>query len=63
MSSGPHTPEEDAFCRVVRVSVGRGQIDAIATAEGRKDEAYKTRFDGWPLPRLWDYHQAAKKRS
>ncbi len=35
MSRGPDTSDEDAFCRVVRVSVGRGQIEAIAGAGGR----------------------------
>lgn len=35
MSSYAGTPEaDDAFCRVVRVSVGRGQIDAIARVGG-----------------------------
>jgi len=35
VSDGPTAPEEDAFCRVVRVSVGRGQIEAMAAANGR----------------------------
>lgn len=35
MSDEPRTPADDAFCRVVRVSVGRRQIEAIAAAGGR----------------------------
>lgn len=35
MSEESHTPADDAFCRVVRVSVGRRQIEAIASAGGR----------------------------
>jgi hypothetical protein len=30
-----HAPADDAFCRVVRVSVGLRQIEAIASAGGR----------------------------
>jgi hypothetical protein len=32
--SGAHPSPEDAFCRVVRVSVGRGQVEALAGAAG-----------------------------
>lgn len=35
MSDHSEPPVDDAFCRVVRVSVGRRQIDAIAGAGGR----------------------------
>lgn len=36
MSDDARTPDpDDAFCRVVRVSVGRGQVDALAGASGR----------------------------
>ena len=35
MSHDADTPADDAFCRVVRVSVGRRQIEAIASAGGR----------------------------
>jgi hypothetical protein len=28
-----------------------------------KDDGYKTRLSGYPLPRLLDLHQAAEKRS
>jgi hypothetical protein len=33
--NGAHPSSEDAFCRVVRVSVGRPQIEALAGAAGR----------------------------
>lgn len=36
MSGDPDTPLDDVFCRVVRVSVGQGQIDAIAGAGNRR---------------------------
>ena len=35
MSDESRTPADDAFCRVVRVSVGRRQIEAMASAGGR----------------------------
>ncbi len=35
MSDEHRTPADDAFCRIVCVSVGRRQIDAIAEAAGR----------------------------
>ena len=39
-------------------------IAAICTLEKRsKDEGYKTRLGGYPLPRLIDLHDAAKKSS
>lgn len=39
-------------------------VDAIAKAENReKDADYRTRFDAWPTPRLWDYYRSAKKRA
>lgn len=34
MSDGAQPAGEDAFCRIVRVSVGRRQIDALAEAAG-----------------------------
>ena len=38
-------------------------IDAIAEMEKRaKDEGYKTRLGGYPVPRLWDMYQSASKR-
>ncbi len=38
-------------------------IDAIAEVEKRaKDEGYKTRLGGYPVPRLWDMYQSASKR-
>jgi hypothetical protein len=37
-------------------------IDAILKVEGRdKDADYRTRFEGWSTPRLWDYYGAKKK--
>ena len=39
-------------------------IDAILTLEKRaKDAGYKTRLEGYPLPRLVDIHRAAGRRS
>ena len=38
-------------------------IDAICEAESRKDEGYRDRLRRWPTPRLWDWYQAAKRRS
>jgi hypothetical protein len=39
-------------------------IDAIATLEKRtKDEGYKSRIGAYPVPRLWDLHQAIEKRA
>ncbi len=36
-------------------------IDAILKAENReKDAGYRTRFERWPTPRLWDLYQARK---
>ncbi len=38
-------------------------IDAIAEIEKRaKDEGYKARLGGFPVPRLWDMYQSASKR-
>lgn len=36
MSEGAHPTSDDAFCRIVRVSVGRRQVDAIAAAGGSR---------------------------
>ena len=39
-------------------------VAAICTLENRsKDEGYKTRLGGYPLPRLIDLHNVAEKRS
>lgn len=39
-------------------------IDAIAEIEKRaKDEGYKTRLAGFPVPRLWDLYQSVTKRA
>jgi hypothetical protein len=39
-------------------------IDAILTLEKRtKDAGFKTRLEGYPLPRLLDLHAAAERRS
>jgi hypothetical protein len=39
-------------------------IDAILTLEKRaKDAGYKTRLEGYPLPRLVDIHSAASRRA
>lgn len=39
-------------------------IDAIAEIEKRtKDEGYKSRLGGYPVPRLWDLYQSASKRA
>ncbi len=39
-------------------------IAAIAELEKRaKDEGYKTRLAGFPVPRLWDLFQSATKRN
>ena len=39
-------------------------IDDIVKVENRtKDATYRKHFEEWPTPRLWDYHQAAKKRA
>ena len=38
-------------------------IEAIAEVEKRtKDEGYKTRLQGFPVPRLWDLFNSASKR-
>ena len=38
-------------------------IDAIAEIEKRtKDEGYKKRLGGFPVPRLWDLYQSVSKR-
>ncbi len=38
-------------------------IDAIAESEKRpKDEGFKTRLNGYPVPRLWDLYQSSTKR-
>ncbi len=38
-------------------------IDAIAEIEKRaKDEGFKTRLGGYPVPRLWDMYKSAAKR-
>lgn len=39
-------------------------IDAIAEIEKRaKDEGFKTRLAGYPVPRLWDMYKSASKRT
>lgn len=39
-------------------------IDAILALEKRvKDAGYKTRLEGFPLPRLLDHHRAAARRA
>lgn len=39
-------------------------IDAVLEAEKRaKDEGYRTRLEGYPLPRLLDLHASAQKRA
>ncbi len=39
-------------------------IDAILTAENRsKDEGYKKRLEGFPVPRLYDHYKSAAKRA
>jgi len=39
-------------------------IDAIADIEKRaKDEGYKARLGGFPVPRLWDMYKSAAKRT
>ena len=38
-------------------------IDAICELEKRKDEGYKTRLGGFPVPRLWDMYKSAAKRT
>ena len=39
-------------------------IDAICEVEKRaKDEGYKARLGGFPVPRLWDMYRSAAKRS
>jgi hypothetical protein len=38
-----------------------GLIDAILKAENRsKDGDYRTRFDGWSTPRLWDHYRSQR---
>ena len=39
-------------------------IDAIAEIEKRaKDEGFKARLGGYPVPRLWDMYKSAAKRT
>ena len=39
-------------------------IDAICEVEKRtKDEGFKKRLGGYPVPRLWDMYKSASKRS
>lgn len=39
-------------------------IDAICEIEKRaKDEGFKTRLGGYPVPRLWDMYKSASKRA
>ena len=39
-------------------------IDAIAEIEKRaKDEGFKARLGGYPVPRLWDMYKSAAKRN
>jgi len=39
-------------------------VEAIVEAENRtKDEGYRARLDGFPLPRLWDYYASSQKRA
>ena len=38
-------------------------IDAVLVTEARtKDEGYKSRLAGWPVPRLYDHYKGAKRR-
>lgn len=53
----------DTLTEVEKAGGRDGMLKAILEAEGRSDESFKARFAGWPLPRLWDYCQAAQKRS
>jgi hypothetical protein len=36
--------------------------DLIKVLGREKDEDFKTRFENWGLPRLWDYYQSKSKR-
>ena len=39
-------------------------IDAVVEAAGRtKDAGYRTRMDGWPVPRLFDAYKSLTKKS
>jgi len=39
-------------------------VEAILTLEKRtKDEGYKSRIGGYPVPRLWDLYQSTEKRA
>lgn len=33
-------------------------IDAICSAEKRKDAGYRDRLERWPVPRLWDLYRS-----
>lgn len=37
--------------------------DIIKIENRTKDATYAAHFADWPTPRLWDYHQSAKKRA
>ena len=40
------------------------EIDAILELSSRsKDEGYRSRLDGYPVPRLYDLLQSSKKRA
>ncbi len=55
-----HTALEDAKARF---GTRDKLVEAICTLEKRsKDEGYKARLSGYPLPRLLDLHDAADKR-
>ncbi len=39
-------------------------IDAVVEASGKqKDPGFRTRIEGWPVPRLYDSYKAAAKRA
>jgi len=39
-------------------------IDALLKLESHVGDAgYRSRFEAWPTPRLWDRYQAAKRRA
>jgi hypothetical protein len=55
----------DVLTKVSKDFGSRGKlIDAILVVEKRtKDAGYKTRLEGYPLPRLVDLHAAASRRA
>jgi hypothetical protein len=39
-------------------------VDAILASENRtKDAGFKARLEAWPVPRLFDFYKASKKRA